>query len=348
MSAEQSIWAEIIAFALDLLRFDAGVRRKITSLLLEMQRELVARLATEDLTEYNQKRLNALLNESKKIIDDNYDSMSELMTTKLKGLAEVSAKQAGRSVENVLGVKVGVGLPTETHLKTLVSDTLIQGAPSKAWWKRQAGDTAFRFSQAVRQGVAQGETTQQIVARVVGRVGEPGVMDISRQNAYALVNTSTQAVAAKARLAFYKENADIIKGVRQVSTLDSKTTDICKAYDGAEFTLDGEPINTTLPFNSGVPRHWNCRSVEVPITKTFKEMGVKMGELKRLRASEDGQVDGNMKFEDFLKTKSREWQDEALGKGRAELWREGKITIRDLLDQSGNPLTLKQLKAKYG
>jgi hypothetical protein len=37
-----------------------------------------------------------------------------------------------------------------------------------------------------------------------------------------------------------------------------------------------------------------------------------------------------------------------LGKGRAELWRSGKITLNQLLDQRGNPLTLAQLQSRYG
>jgi len=37
-----------------------------------------------------------------------------------------------------------------------------------------------------------------------------------------------------------------------------------------------------------------------------------------------------------------------LGSGRAQLWRDGKLTLEQLLDLSGNPLTLAQLRAKYG
>lgn len=38
-----------------------------------------------------------------------------------------------------------------------------------------------------------------------------------------------------------------------------------------------------------------------------------------------------------------EEQDKALGKGKADLWRRGVITFADMLDQSGRPLTLKEL-----
>jgi hypothetical protein len=35
-----------------------------------------------------------------------------------------------------------------------------------------------------------------------------------------------------------------------------------------------------------------------------------------------------------------------LGAGKADLWRRGKITFRDLLDQNGRPLTTEELRAK--
>ena len=111
-------------------------------------------------------------------------------------------------------------------------------------------------------------------------------------------------VAADARLATYKANSDIIKGVRQLSTMDGHTTPTCVAYSGAECDLDGNPINgTTLPFNGGPPRHWGCRSVLTSITKTFKELGIKgLPELPDTgeRASDLGPIDRKTTMDQFL------------------------------------------------
>lgn len=346
---DAAIWAAYIAQALDLLRFEAGIRVKVLKLLVDMQRELVAELSQYDLTEFGKARANALLRDSAEIIKTYYKDIDTLMAGKLFGMADVVMSHTKQAVTSAMKVNIAYGLPPENYLKKLVSDVLIQGAPSAKWWERQSGDTAFRFANEVRQGLAQGQTTQQIVSRIVGRGGEPGIMDIARRNANALVTTSAQTVAAAARRETYQRNSDVIKGIRQVSTLDSHTTAICMAYDGAEFDLNDEPINgTTLPYNGGVPRHWGCRSIEVPTTKTFKELGIDMPEPDGgTRASTDGQVSDKMKFEDFLKTKSTQWQDEKLGKGKAELWRSGKMSLTQLLDQSGNPLTLKQLREIY-
>lgn len=61
----------------------------------------------------------------------------------------------------------------------------------------------------------------------------------------------------------------------------------------------------------------------------------------------DGQVAASTTFEAFLERKGKAFQDEMLGKGRAQLWRDGTITLPQLLDLKGNPLTLAELKAKY-
>ena len=116
-------------------------------------------------------------------------------------------------------------------------------------------------------------------------------------------------------------------------------------------------MGTTLPFvndggdENGIPRHWNCRSSIVAITKSWEEMGSKIPVDKMdpgTRASMDGQVAAETNYEQWLASRSATQQDKILGAGKAQLWRDGKITVRDLLDQSGRPMTLDQLQQKHG
>jgi hypothetical protein len=86
----------------------------------------------------------------------------------------------------------------------------------------------------------------------------------------------------------------------------------------------------------------------VGITKTFKELGIDLPEPARTtRASADGQVSDGTSFEQWLSKRTPAQQDEQLGKGRAQLWRDGTITLQQLLDLRGNPLSLAGLEAKY-
>jgi hypothetical protein len=340
----------VLRHQLDVFRFEANVRRRILRLLDGMHHEMLGKLAAHDLTRFGKARTEALINETVDAIEGYYSRVAGISGEALTGVARTQARAAARTLERTfVGIDLSASLPTETFLARIASNASILGAPTEEWWARQARDVSFRFSTAVRQGLVAGDTTEQVVARVAGRAGYPGVMDVTRANARSLVHTSIQQVSNDARFETFRQNDDVVEGIRQVSTLDTHTTEICMAYDGAEFDLDGNPINgTTLPYENGVPRHWGCRSVEVPITKTFKELGINISEPRSgERASEDGPVPSNWTFSNFLESLSKEEQDEALGSGRAQLWREGSITLQQLLDQKGNPLSLAELERRY-
>jgi hypothetical protein len=88
--------------------------------------------------------------------------------------------------------------------------------------------------------------------------------------------------------------------------------------------------------------------VLVPIIKTFRTLGLDVDEPKPgQRAAQGGPVAARTSFAQFLERKGKAFQDETLGPGRAQLWRDGKLTLTQLLDLQGNPLSLKQLKARY-
>lgn len=332
----------IIAHSLDLSRLDAGIRAKVIRILAKMGKELQGELAGgRPLTAWSKARINALLEQIKPVVGESFAQISDEIN--IPGIADATAAATGAALGQAFKGMLSPSLPTDTYLATLASDMLIQGAPSAVWWDKQAADTVFKFSAAVRQGLAAGETNQQIIGRVMGE------MEVVKRNAAALVQTSVQTVANEARLATFRANADILSGVRQISTLDGHTSPICVAYSGAEWNLDGKPINgTRLPFNGGPPRHFNCRSALVPITRTFRDMGIDIDEPPvGTRASADGQIRADTTFAEFLDRKGKAFQDEVLGPGRAELWRKGTITLNQLLDQRGNPLTLAELRKKY-
>ena len=353
MSAlDQALIDLILENQLDLLRFEAGVRAQILALLEKLRKELTATLAAEDLTAFNKARTTQLLREATQVIDRYYVQAQGIMRQSLSGAAQAAAKQAAQALsEPLLAIQLAVGLPTQVFMDRLASNTLIMGATSAEWLGKQSLDVSFKFSNALRQGLLAGETNEQIVRRVTGTKLSPGIMRASKVNARTLVHSSIQAVSAAARRETFGKNSDVIKGIRQHSTFDGHTTPLCIAYSGQEwdiFTL--EPLSGShLPYNGGVPRHWNCRSAEVPILKTFREMGLNIDEpALGTRASSEGQIKADTTFEQWLSRRSEVQQDEQLGKGRAQLWRDGTITLEQLLDLSGNPMNLSQLTKKYG
>jgi hypothetical protein len=340
-NVDQYLADKMIANQISLFRFTAGERKKVLALLSEMQRELRIKLLG-DLTDFSKRRVNKLIKEAGGIIADYYGKSGRFLDGPGLAMHEATKIQEAFAV-----IGLDIAIPSESALRVIASNVLIEGAPSAAWWAKAGEDLSFKFAAQVRQGIVQAETVQQIVARVIGSPakGIPGIMDTSRRGAAALVHTSVQQVANDARLATFRENSDVLKGVKHLSTLDSHTSLQCVARSGAEWDLDGSPIKGGFPFKSP-PLHFNCRSVLVGITKSYRDLGIDIDEVPTgTRSSDLGQIPADTTFEGFLKRHDKAYVDELLGPGRADLWRKGKITLQDLVDGNGRELTLKELRA---
>ena len=316
---------KIIQRNIELYRLISEQQRKAKALLVDVKSDIIKILANEDLTAIRRRRLESLIKQIDERVKSGFDMIEtnvvDVQNELVPHVMELSVKDAGF-----------VRLVSDAALNRIVTDALIMGSPAKKWWEKQAESTAFAFTAQVRQGIIEGESIGQINGRIFPLLRQ------TEAQVFGLVHTSVLTVANDTRLAVFNANRDDLKALRQLSTLDGHTSEICMAYSGAEWNLDYEPVNgNKLPFNGGPPRHFRCRSVLIPITK------IDFGN-RTTRASDEGQIRSDITFDQFLDGKSKEYQDDLLGKGKADLWRAGTITLRDLLDQSGRPLTLTQLK----
>ncbi len=323
-----------------LMRFSAGEKKKVLAVLVDMRAELVAKLQN-GFTPYEKTRLTKLLKDCTAIINTFYGGIQSEFDYAGLAKAEAAATQTA-----IASIGLEASLPTAAVLKAMVSDTLLQGAPLSEWWKKQSQDTAFKFSAQVRQGVAQGETLQQVITRIVGskKKGIVGIMEISHRHASTLVHDSIMQIANDARMATYKANADIMKGFEWLATLDGNTCVQCMAYSGAQWDMEGKPIKGDLPLKNP-PLHPNCRCVLTPLTKSYRELGLNIDEMPPgTRASDLGPVPADMTMDAFLKRHDTEYLNDLLGPGRAKLFQDGKITLSQLVDGTGRPLRLDELR----
>lgn len=296
-----------------------------------------------ELTDAKKRRIDKAIEELTLIVSVNAPNLSPLASSEINALQDAMAL-----------VGIDIVLPPPSTIDAIAKSSLIQGATIGDWFSKLNETLRFNIDRAVKNGVLLGQTNREIARNIVGNGSDKGpeAMAKARRDALAITRTSVQTVATDARMAALMENQDIIKAVQWVSTLDGRTSDICIVRSGKTWSFPGfKPIKHNIPWNGGPPAHWNCRSTFIPITKSFAEI---RGEpaakeiTQTTRASMDGQVAADITFDQFLKGKPKEFSDEMLGKGRAQLWRDGKITLNQLLDQRGNPLTLEQLKTRYG
>lgn len=338
---EQALQDKILQHTLQILRLAAGEENRVDEVLAQLETELKALLNSADLTAMQRREVEALIRDADEAINAGYARAGATADT--HNLAVIVAEKTQAIMEDV--IPAAARIPSDAVLLQLGKDVLVDGAPSSAWWAKQAEDTAFRFAAQVRQGIVNGETQERIVQRIVGKRGEPGIMEIARRNARTLVHSSVLTAANRARLETFRRNARLLKGVRWLSTLDGHVCKQCAALDGQAWNLDGEKLKGTRVDFMLPPAHWNCRCIASPIPKTFKDIGLDIPEPDAgERASSMGPVHGSTTFNDFLKRQSTAFVERTLGKKRAELFQAGKLTVRDLVSGTGRELTLDELR----
>lgn len=321
-------------------RAASGSGKKIIAIMREMERDIVARLPDID-GEMTRARLLKQLKIIRKLIDDYYGNISAVSQEDLAEIAKIEGRWQVYTLNNIAEFEIAKVLPAPAIFEELAKETLIVGNVASDWWAQQSEKLQNDFQRVLQLGLSQGETNQQITKRF------KEVSGIAQRNAYALVKTATQAVAINARDTSMQANSDLIAAKVSMATLDSHTSLLCASYDKAEYNLQNEPINGNKKPYLAIPRHINCRSYWSYATKSFAELGLNIEDFKpSTRASMDGQVPAQKTFEQFLEGKSKDWQEEYLGKGRAQLWRDGKITLSDMVSGTGRELTLDEL-AKF-
>lgn len=373
----------IIGHAVNLERLKADEARIVFGMLRKLEAKLIDDLNKTDPTVVGGKtrtrRLQLLLANVQKTVKANYALIAKSHTETLTSVAGMektaTANAIGQGVANnpKVGVAIMQTLPPTTTLANLVNNTLIMGAPQKSWWARQAGDLTQRFQDQMREGILAGEGVSDLTRRVRGTKAQgykDGIMHVKRYQAEALVRTSVQAVSNAARSETIMANADILNGLQWLATLDSRTSDICRSRSGLVWNIDGTPVGHNKKY-SPPPAHWNCRSVVVPITKSWEDLSdtplvFKDGEfsekfksnlaaqgftalqIKNIRAnmqsSMNGQVAAEFTYEDWLGTKPVKFQQAVLGMAKWRLWNDKKIGFVDLVDQRSNPLSLEELQ----
>ena len=297
----------------------------------QIDKLLRLKLTDQELSQMGARQLNEWLRNNK---DKIADILAEFADVTLANADEFVADEivfTAKVLGDITATKTIMPKLSKNHLTV----PLPTGQLADEVLKKFTTDESERIINAVRRGVFEGKTNSQILQVVRGtrknRFND-GIISTSTRNANAIVRTLIAHSTTEARMAVGKANSDILEDkIRILATLDSRTSSICRAKDWQEFPFERQ----YLP-----PFHINCRSTWVFIVK-----GSGAGVDKR--ASQNGVVKAQSYY-DWLKTQPKDFQDEVLGKSRAELFRSGGMTaeqFRNLqLDKNFKPRTLKEIQ----
>ena len=275
-------------------------------------------------------------------------------------LASLAASEAEWLAAAANGLEIGVSFttPSPNALAAAVAlPTSVAGSTLEQLFQALGETSRAAVYDAINSGMTEGETVDQLTARLRGEVVKraswrkvdgrrryvPGVYSggamegVTTRQAEQLARTATMHVSNRARDLFYAENEDVIKGYQHVATLDLDTCVVCGALDGREYALKAPKPD--------LPIHPSCRCLYAPVLKSFRELGIDIDEAPAgTRASMDGQVPEFETFETRLVRMSEKRQDILLGRGRADLYRNG-MPLTDMVDGT-KKLTLEQIAAR--
>lgn len=342
---DQSIRLQVL-----LERVKAGENRRLDSFLREMDKLLRERLTRASLTANQRERVEALVVEIGAALKALQDRNSAAFLARVEDLAEVTADTETRALAAALGgLEMATPAAATLRVAVLSSPLSVRGIGGGMLLERFIAKhdeaTRERIEGAIRRGYFEGQTTEQIVRVIRGtKAGNyaDGIIGETRRHARTVAHTAVQHVAHVARLESMRANADIVKGYRWVSTLDSRTSEVCQSLDGREFELGEGPMP---------PAHPNCRSTVVPVLKSFRELGVDLPELPDgTRASIDGQVPASLTYFEWLKGQPASFVEEALGPTRAALFLKGGLSADEFarlqLGRNFEPLSIEEMRAK--
>lgn len=173
-------------------------------------------------------------------------------------------------------------------------------------------------------------TLQQ--ARKAGAMIDPGValksLARGRQAMESTVRVYVPAVREAIRKRFYRRNPKAVGVFYWSAILDSHTTDICLANDGA--TRKPGDKAWSNGYTGAYPAHYGERSV-----------------ILNLPASAARQLKARQSAEEWLDSQSEAEQRKILGPARYRLWKTGKISLRDFISSRGRTLTLSELSRRH-
>ena len=112
------------------------------------------------------------------------------------------------------------------------------------------GKQVQRIQTTIQQGYAQGRTVSQITRDIRGtkrlNYSDGDIAKVERSNR-AMVHTAIQHASTQGRKSTWKKNSDIIKRYEWVSTLDRRTTKICRSLDGQAWEVEKGPLPPIHP-----------------------------------------------------------------------------------------------------
>jgi SPP1 gp7 family putative phage head morphogenesis protein len=314
-------------------RYKNTLVREIVSMFRTRRRGLIRQLAEEPLLKYERRRFERELRYWDSILTEQDALLAEALEGNLEEFLSREAAYQGAMIGRA-GPMLDINIPSATQMATAARLEPFEGLPINQHIQNTFGNSRARFLAEVRQGYAFGVPTERIAENLSAALN----MDINRVR--NITRSAVGHMASIARKELYEQNSDVIEYEQWVSTLDTRTTPICQVMDGALRKI-GESEWSNGQYGEPGQIHWGCRSTSIPIIKDWRALGLD-DPPAGVRASLDGGVPDSTTYQEWLAGQTQARQEEVLGIQRAELFREGKLSLAEMV-RDGRYITLDEL-----
>jgi hypothetical protein len=321
MALQPEVTDEYVKHALQLIRVANGLRADASALVRQMAQKIRLLLLGENLTELSFPALKRIVNEADSIAFEVFNQLEEQQISAVEDLIRNEVEWATRTGDYERAV-------SEAKILEQVKTFTTVGETISEQFDRIASNFHANVLQQVRQGADANQTDRQIVARIVGQgplmsggIGERTLRDVT-----GTIDAQVQAAADAGRRLAMAQNG--VNAIQWHAVLDPLVCPSCGERADKFWTIDGKPIAHDIPFMP-IPAHPWCRCIYLP-------QQIPENMLDKIKPTNT--------FQKFLNSLTQAQQEDVLGVGRTQLWRDGKITLSDLIGQNGLVMTLKELK----
>ena len=350
MNANEKLFDDAIRHQIYLQGFNNRQVKDMLALLRKVEKRVLLALLDPQ-TGYGEARLTETLKTVRGIVSEGYGGIAEATQAAMKGLAEHEAAWQTAALSRAMPLDVAFAKPAANQIWAAVTTRPFSGRIMSEWFSDMERGAYRRMKDTIRLGYVDGTPTDKIIRQIRGTKAlgfKDGIIGANRRGLETAVRTAVGHSAAAARMRTIEQNSDVVKGVVWRSTLDSRTSHICRPRDGKKYDLDRKPVGHSLPWLGGAgSAHPQCRSIPIPWLKSWKEMGIDLKEAPEgTRSSLDGQVPAGIDFGEWLRGQSAKVQTDTLGPTRAKLFRDGELSIDRFQNNTGIQYTLDQLKRR--
>lgn len=243
---------QLLGHQINTIKHGAELGQSVIPYLNEMKAIIRKKVAGFDAEKRTAKRLETMLNTLANTLNKPAGAWLAELEKALKEFAKYEITYQAETIGGWVGVNMTE--PTIGQVWAAAQFQPLALSTSPIDFEKMMGDWGIdevnRLVMGVKSGFVEGLTTRQIIKNVVG---DGGLADISLRNAKSIAHTALMHVATEARFATYQENDDVVIGYEWVSTLDGRTSDICRARDGQVYLF-------TDKVQPKPPAHYNCLS----------------------------------------------------------------------------------------